>query len=157
MISNRTINALDVCVVIAELQHKGRVSTTTLSPPLRGRTAWRIRRSVRRICLLRSGKQDASSSLPMTATLGWMWRWSRAPVGSLQRAGALCVGVICVKVLERLGVVAHGRRRGWGNVDVRDLRAHEIALHPPHLSTFVCVYVYVHSQTFLSWDRPWVW
>ena len=31
MISNRTINALDVCVVISELQHKGRVSTTTLS------------------------------------------------------------------------------------------------------------------------------
>ncbi len=31
MISKRTINALDVCVVIAELQHRGRVSTTTLS------------------------------------------------------------------------------------------------------------------------------
>ena len=35
MISNRTINALDVCVVIAELQHKGRVSTTTLSNRLK--------------------------------------------------------------------------------------------------------------------------
>jgi Rrf2 family protein len=35
MISNRTINALDVCVVIAELQHRGRVSTTTLSNRLK--------------------------------------------------------------------------------------------------------------------------
>ena len=35
MISKRTINALDVCVVIAELQHRGRVSTTTLSNRLK--------------------------------------------------------------------------------------------------------------------------
>lgn len=35
MISNRTINALDVCVVIAQLQHQGRVSTTLLSNRLK--------------------------------------------------------------------------------------------------------------------------
>ena len=69
----------------------------------------------------------------MAATLGWVWKWSSAPVGSLQWAGALCVGVICLKVLESLGVVAPGRRRGWGNVDVRDVRAHDVALHPPNL------------------------
>lgn len=31
MISNKTINAMDVCVVIAEQQHLGRVSTTELA------------------------------------------------------------------------------------------------------------------------------